>query len=289
MAMIGRRAAVAEIGEHRHELHGRVAFAAWLGVHAVLLANMGAELKAFIAWAEDFYLRPHHRSAELLDPTNIDTPRIHWRGATNRLAEALRQNATWLAKPPMRRRRPADVFVIFGITGDLAKVMTFHSLYRLEARGLLDCPIVGVAVTTGSVEQLRRPRSRVHRRLRRERRRRGLRTARRAVLLRRRRLQRSGNLSRRRRCHEGRPDAGVLPGDPAVPVRSGDRQAHRGRPDQDRPGRRREAVRPRPRFGPAAVCRAAPVHRRVAAVTGSTTSSARWVSRSCSTSGSRTR
>jgi glucose-6-phosphate 1-dehydrogenase len=25
---------------------------------------------------------------------------------------------------------PADVFVIFGITGDLAEVMTFHSLYR---------------------------------------------------------------------------------------------------------------------------------------------------------------
>src|SRR6059036_1169667 len=42
--------------------------------------------------------------------------------------------------------QPADVFVIFGITGDLAKVMTFHSLYRLERRGLLSCPIVGVAV-----------------------------------------------------------------------------------------------------------------------------------------------
>jgi len=28
----------------------------------------------------------------------------------------------------------ADVFVIFGITGDLAKVMTFRSLYRLEQR-----------------------------------------------------------------------------------------------------------------------------------------------------------
>ncbi len=39
----------------------------------------------------------------------------------------------------------ADVLVIFGITGDLAKVMTFRSLYRLERRGLLDCPIVGVA------------------------------------------------------------------------------------------------------------------------------------------------
>src|ERR671919_617417 len=39
--------------------------------------------------------------------------------------------------------KPADVFVSFGITGDLAKVMTFRSLYRLERRGLLDCPIVG--------------------------------------------------------------------------------------------------------------------------------------------------
>ena len=35
---------------------------------------------------------------------------------------------------------PADVLVIFGITGDLAKVMTFRSLYRLERRGLLNCP-----------------------------------------------------------------------------------------------------------------------------------------------------
>src|SRR3954447_2206643 len=51
---------------------------------------------------------------------------------------------------------PGDVLVIFGITGDLAKVMTFHSLYRLEARGLLDCPIVGVAVDDWTVEDLRR-------------------------------------------------------------------------------------------------------------------------------------
>jgi len=51
-------------------------------------------------------------------------------------------------------QRPADVFVIFGITGDLAKVMTFRSLYRLERRGLLDCPIVGVAVDDWTVEQL---------------------------------------------------------------------------------------------------------------------------------------
>jgi glucose-6-phosphate 1-dehydrogenase len=51
--------------------------------------------------------------------------------------------------------RPADVLVVFGITGDLAKVMTFRSLYRLEARGLLDCPIVGVAVDDWTVDQLK--------------------------------------------------------------------------------------------------------------------------------------
>ena len=34
------------------------------------------------------------------------------------------------------RVQPADLLVVFGITGDLAKVMTFHSLYRLSA-GLL--------------------------------------------------------------------------------------------------------------------------------------------------------
>ncbi len=53
------------------------------------------------------------------------------------------------------RAQVADVFVIFGITGDLAKVMTFHSLYRLERRGLLDCPIVGVAVSDWSDDDLR--------------------------------------------------------------------------------------------------------------------------------------
>ena len=48
-----------------------------------------------------------------------------------------------------------DAFVIFGITGDLARVMTLHSLYRLEARGLLSCPIIGVASDDWTVEHLR--------------------------------------------------------------------------------------------------------------------------------------
>ncbi len=53
------------------------------------------------------------------------------------------------------QRRPADVFVVFGITGDLAKQMTFRSLYRLERRGLLTCPIVGVAVDDWTLDDLR--------------------------------------------------------------------------------------------------------------------------------------
>jgi glucose-6-phosphate 1-dehydrogenase len=51
--------------------------------------------------------------------------------------------------------KTADALVVFGITGDLAKKMTFRSLYRLERRELLRCPVVGVAVDDWSVEQLR--------------------------------------------------------------------------------------------------------------------------------------
>ena len=68
-----------------------------------------------------------------------------------------------LATPPQTAVQPrsaspdasADVLIIFGITGDLARVMTFHSLYRLEKRNLLKCPILGVAVNDWTVDQLR--------------------------------------------------------------------------------------------------------------------------------------
>jgi glucose-6-phosphate 1-dehydrogenase len=61
-----------------------------------------------------------------------------------------------MAKRKSDHPAPADVLVIFGITGDLAKVMTFRSLYRLEKRGLLEVPIVGVAVDHWSVDDLRK-------------------------------------------------------------------------------------------------------------------------------------
>jgi glucose-6-phosphate 1-dehydrogenase len=49
----------------------------------------------------------------------------------------------------------ADVLAIFGISGDLAKKMTFRALYRLEAAGKLDVPIVGVAIDDWDDEKLR--------------------------------------------------------------------------------------------------------------------------------------
>ncbi len=49
----------------------------------------------------------------------------------------------------------ADVLAIFGISGDLAKKMTFRALYRLEAAKRLECPIVGVAIDEWDDAQLR--------------------------------------------------------------------------------------------------------------------------------------
>ncbi|HEX5711840.1 MAG TPA: glucose-6-phosphate dehydrogenase [Solirubrobacterales bacterium] len=49
----------------------------------------------------------------------------------------------------------AGVLAIFGISGDLAKKMTFRALYRLEAAGKLEAPIVGVAIDEWDDEQLR--------------------------------------------------------------------------------------------------------------------------------------
>ena len=57
--------------------------------------------------------------------------------------------------PSLPSSQDSDMLVVFGITGDLARVMTFRSLYRLEQRGLLTCPVVGVAVDDWSIDQLR--------------------------------------------------------------------------------------------------------------------------------------
>src|SRR5512147_3000192 len=72
------------------------------------------------------------------------------------MATATRHQAKATGSRGRGRQLPADVFVAFGISGDLAKVMTFNSLYRLEARGLLKCPVVGVAFDDWTDEDLRK-------------------------------------------------------------------------------------------------------------------------------------
>ncbi|HET7177851.1 MAG TPA: glucose-6-phosphate dehydrogenase [Solirubrobacterales bacterium] len=63
-----------------------------------------------------------------------------------------------MANPEAKRGEDvtADVLTIFGISGDLARKMTFRALYRLEARGKLACrAIVGVARDDWDDEKLR--------------------------------------------------------------------------------------------------------------------------------------
>jgi NADH:ubiquinone reductase (H+-translocating) len=74
MAMIGRGTAIAEVGPHRHELHGIVAFSAWLGVHAALMTGVRTRIDAFVAWASDYF--SSNRGPQVLDRS--DAARIDW-------------------------------------------------------------------------------------------------------------------------------------------------------------------------------------------------------------------
>ncbi len=51
--------------------------------------------------------------------------------------------------------RQVDALVIFGATGDLAKLETFPALVGLVDRGVLDVPVVGVAMMGWGLEQFR--------------------------------------------------------------------------------------------------------------------------------------
>jgi NADH dehydrogenase len=74
MAMIGRNAAVAEVGKHRHQVDGPIAFAAWLGVHAMLLSGVHARTDAFLTWAWDYFDRDHAATLE----SSARPQRIAW-------------------------------------------------------------------------------------------------------------------------------------------------------------------------------------------------------------------
>jgi NADH dehydrogenase len=74
MAMIGRNAAVAEVGRHRHQVDGPIAFAAWLGVHAMLLSGVHSRTDAFLSWAWDYVDRDHAAMVE----SQSQPSRIAW-------------------------------------------------------------------------------------------------------------------------------------------------------------------------------------------------------------------
>ena len=122
------------------------------------------------------------------------------RGETHDHERSTRSGA---ARARASREGPADVLVVFGITGDLAKVMTFRSLYRLERRGQLDVPgrrrrrrrLVGRPAQGAGAH--------LDRRHRRGARREGLRPLRRPALVRGRRLRRGGDLREGRRGGQG--------------------------------------------------------------------------------------
>ena len=60
--------------------------------------------------------------------------------------------------------RAADVLVLFGITGDLARKLVLPALYQLVAGGELTVPVVGVALTDLDTDGLRRHAERAGRR-----------------------------------------------------------------------------------------------------------------------------
>ncbi len=75
MAMVGRNAAVAEVGSSRHTITGTLAFAAWLGVHALLLTTARAKIATFLEWAWEYFGNVH------VDPI-LDRPEVDWSGET---------------------------------------------------------------------------------------------------------------------------------------------------------------------------------------------------------------
>jgi NADH:ubiquinone reductase (H+-translocating) len=74
MAMIGKNAAIAEIGERRHELEGVVAYSMWLGVHIALLTGLRVKIETFVDWVGDYFSKG--RGPQLIDRS--DAARIRW-------------------------------------------------------------------------------------------------------------------------------------------------------------------------------------------------------------------
>jgi NADH:ubiquinone reductase (H+-translocating) len=88
MAMIGRGAAIAA-GPRRRELRGFPAFAAWLGVHALLLTGVRNRAETFLDWGWDYLSRS--RGPQLLDRSEATA--IDWEDDAAAIAGAATDEA----------------------------------------------------------------------------------------------------------------------------------------------------------------------------------------------------
>ena len=103
MAMIGRNAAIAEVGPRRRELHGPLAYASWLGVHACAaqrLPRAGQRARGL-----GMGLRRHDALVGVHQPTRRDPHRL------GRIALCARASARWnvaSAASPLSSWPPVD-------------------------------------------------------------------------------------------------------------------------------------------------------------------------------------
>jgi NADH dehydrogenase len=74
MAMIGRGSAIAAMGKRRREMHGPIAFAAWLGVHLLLMTGARARMRALVDWI--FVNLSRTRGPQVLD--RAEEAEIDW-------------------------------------------------------------------------------------------------------------------------------------------------------------------------------------------------------------------
>src|SRR4030095_3908851 len=72
-------------------------------------------------------------------------------GDAQRVRRARRERAVMTTTPPR-----TDALVFFGATGDLAYKKIFPALYHMTKRGHLGIPVMGVASSSWSVDDLRK-------------------------------------------------------------------------------------------------------------------------------------
>jgi NADH dehydrogenase len=73
LAMIGRSAAIAELGPSRVVVRDPLAYGMWLGVHAWLLGDNRARLEAAVDWSWDFV--GNSRGVQVLDRSDLGLPK----------------------------------------------------------------------------------------------------------------------------------------------------------------------------------------------------------------------